>query len=200
MQVTTFENDAGVEINLNKQYDQITPDKLKVEWEQFLIGVDKETREHQNNEMMHKCIMATLTMDVKLQLNPHQNGYIFHKQVYAPLLCKKVLKLSIIDSRATDQQLHINLGGLASYMVSCKSDIKKSHQFFDANYSDLIARGNTVDNPFGLLFDEYFAASNHVFVTYMNDKQDEYFNNQAHMQSLMHDGLMAMAVAMAKYN
>lgn len=197
-QITTFENDAGAKIDLIEQYGQITPDKLKVECERFITGVDKETRARQNNEMMHKCIMATLTTDAKLRLTPHRNDYTFHKQVYAPLLYKTVMKLAIIDSRATDQQLRDNLGDLASYMVSCKSDIEKFHQFFDANYSALIARGKTVDDPIGLLFDGYFAAGDHVFVKYMKDKQDEYFDNQVHMQNLTHEGLMAMA--MAKYN
>ena len=108
------------------------------------------------------------------------------------------MKLAIIDSRATDQQLRDNLGELAYYMVSCKSDIDKFHQFFDANYSALIARGKTVDDPIGLLFDGYFAVGDHVFVKYVKDKQDEYFDNQAHMQNFTHEGLMA--IAMAKYN
>ena len=32
----------------------------------------------------------------------------------------------------------------------------------------------------------------------MKDKKDEHFDNQAHMQNLTHEGLIAMA--MAKYN
>ena len=83
-------------------------------------------------------------------------------------------------------------------MVSCKPDVEKFHQFFDAKYSALLARGKTVDDPLGLLFDGYFAPGDHVFVKYMKDNQDEYFNNQAHMHNLMHEGLIAMA--MAKYN
>ena len=83
-------------------------------------------------------------------------------------------------------------------MVSCKSDIEKFHQFFDANYSALIARGKAVDDPIGLLFDDYFIASDHELIKYIKGKQDEYFNNRAHMQNLAHEGIMAMALA--KYN
>ena len=43
-----------------------------------------------------------------------------------------------------------------------------------------------------------FDAGDHVFVKYIKDKQDEYIDNQAHMQNLLHEGFMAMA--MAKYN
>ena len=108
------------------------------------------------------------------------------------------MRLTIIDSRAIDQQPGDNLRDLASYMVSCKSDIKKFNQFFDANYSALIARGKTVDDPIGLLFNCYFSADDYVFVKCMNDKQDEYFDNQTHMQNLTCEGLMAME--MTKYN
>ena len=49
-------------------------------------------------------------------------------------------------------------------MVSCKSDIEKFYQFFDADYSVWIARGKTVDDLISLLFDGYFPACKHVFI------------------------------------
>ena len=106
--------------------------------------------------------------------------------------------LAIIDSKATDQQLHYNLTDLASYMVSFESDIKKFNHFLETNYSFLIARGQSVDSSIGLLFDGYFAASDHVFIKYMKDKQDEYFDKQSHIQNLTNERLMG--IAMANYN
>ena len=47
----------------------------------------------------------------------------------------------------------------------------------------MIARSKTVNDPIGLLFDGYFAAGDHVFVKYMNDKQNKNFDNQAHMKN-----------------
>ena len=91
-------------------------------------------------------------MDAKLKFTPHWNDY-FHKQAYALILSKTVMKLTIIDSRATDQQFHDNVWDLTSYIVSFKFDIKKFHQFFDANYSAIIARGKTMDDQIGLLLD-----------------------------------------------
>ena len=117
-QISTYENDANVKIDLIEQYGHIMSEKLKVECKRFITGVDKETRACQNNEMIHKCIMAALTMDAKLQLTPHQSDYTFHKQVYEPLLYKTVMRLGIIDSRETDRQLCNSLGDLASYIVS----------------------------------------------------------------------------------
>ena len=91
-----------------------------------------------------------------------------------------MMKLTIIDGGANDWQLHDNLGDLASYIVSCKSDVKKFHDFLDAHYSALIETDKTVDNLIGQLFDECFAAGDHALVKYMKDEQVEYFDNQAH--------------------
>ena len=53
-------------IDLIEQCDQINSEKLKIEHEKFITGVDKEIRAHPNKEMMHNFIMATLTTDAKL--------------------------------------------------------------------------------------------------------------------------------------
>ena len=108
-----------------------------------------------------------------------------------------VMRLTIIDSRATDL-MRDNLEDLASYLVSCKFDIKKFHQFFDINYSALIARCKRVNDQIGLLFNDYFVVCDHVLITYMKDKQDEYYDNQAYMWNPTHERLMTMA--MAKHN
>ena len=102
-QITTFENDAGVNIYLIEQYGQITSTKLTIECKRFITKVDKEARAPQYNGMMHKWIMATLTTDAKLWLAPHQNEYTINKQVYPPLLYKKVMRLAIMDNRTTGQ-------------------------------------------------------------------------------------------------
>ncbi len=49
-------------------------------------------------------------------------------------------------------------------MVS--GDIDKVHNEFDTNYSQLIARGATVDNPIGILFDADLVVPYHNFKTY----------------------------------
>ena len=41
-QITAFENDAGMNIDLIEQYGQITSEKLKVGCKRFITGVDKE--------------------------------------------------------------------------------------------------------------------------------------------------------------
>ena len=43
-QITTFKNDAGVNMDLIEQYDQITSEKFMIECERFITGVDNEMR------------------------------------------------------------------------------------------------------------------------------------------------------------
>ena len=51
---------------------------------------------------------------------------------------KTAMRVSVIESRVNSQQLHDNIGDLASYMVSCNSNIESIHQSFDAKFSALI--------------------------------------------------------------
>ena len=88
---------------------------------------------------------------------------------YRHLYCS----LTIIDNKATIAHLHENLNHLVEYTVTCDSDIKKFHLYFDENYTHLIGRGETVDDPLHKLFKTYLAAQDATFVKYMGEKKDE---------------------------
>ena len=72
--------------------------------------------------------------------------------VYAPLLHKKVMALATINSCATTKTLHSNLREITTYCATVKGDIELLHSYFDTNYSQIIARGATVDDPVEILF------------------------------------------------
>ena len=80
-------------------------------------------------------------------------------------------------------------------MDSSKTEIKKYNQIYNANHSALITRGKTVDDLFTCCLMAIFLQ---VIMCLSRNKWDEYFDKQAHMRNLSHEGLMAMA--MAKYN
>ena len=65
-QITNLENNAGVRVDFIEQYGQITSEKLNIECKRFITGVDKDTMTHQNNEMVQKSIITTLTTDATL--------------------------------------------------------------------------------------------------------------------------------------
>ena len=67
---------------------------------------------------------------------------------------------------------------------------KALQKFVDINCCALIARGKTVDDPTGLLFDDYFAVKDNIFAKYMKKKQYEYFDDQEHMKEIIHNSLI----------
>jgi hypothetical protein len=63
--------------------------------------------------------------------------------------------------------LHNNLQSLGTYAATVSSNINKVHSKFDKNYSHLIARGATIDDPIGILFEAYIVIPCHHFNSYI---------------------------------
>jgi hypothetical protein len=64
--------------------------------------------------------------------------------------------------------------------------------------SQLLAQGQTVDNPIAKLFDAYLATPNHTFRQYISKKQDDYHDgNLGH--EFTYESLMAQATAKFTY-
>jgi hypothetical protein len=102
--------------------------------------------------MMSICFAKLLTAGVQARLLTYQNKYTFDGVEYAPLMYKIIIRLATIDSVATTQTLRDNLQSLGMYAATVSGDIDKVHSEFDKNYSQLIARGTTINNPIGILY------------------------------------------------
>jgi hypothetical protein len=96
-----------------------------------------------------------------------------------PLLHKKVMALATIDSVATTKTLRSNLREITTYCATVKGDIKLLHSYFDTNYSQIIARGATVDNPGDILFTAYSVVPCALFRLYIKNKADQYTDGTA---------------------
>jgi hypothetical protein len=68
---------------------------------------------------------------------------------------KVIMRLATINTVATTQTLRNILLSLGVFAATVHSDINKIHGEFDRNYSQLTARGATIDDPIGILFDAY---------------------------------------------
>ncbi len=68
---------------------------------------------------------------------------------------KVIMRLGTIDSVTTTQTLRDNLQNLGVFAVTVKGNIDKANTEFDTNYSQLLARGATLDDPIGILFKAY---------------------------------------------
>ena len=156
-QITSFINRDGKTIDLIKEYGQIDEATLKTQCERFCKagGADAQSRAKQNNTMMVACLSKTLTASAQAKLLACCAEFTFDGVKYAPLMYKIIMRLTTMDSVATNQSLRENLQALPTFAVTVQGNIDKIHKEFDKNYSQLIARGATIDDPVGILFDAY---------------------------------------------
>ena len=120
-----------------------------------------------------------------------RNEYTFDGVEYAPLMYKIIMRLASIDSAATTQTLRDNLQNLGMFAVTVKGDVDKINAEFDTNYSQLLARGATLDDPIGILFEAYLLVPCYNFTKYIGTKHDEYLHGN--LTGLTHEAMMSMA-------
>jgi hypothetical protein len=190
MQITLFSNSAECQVDIIKSYGQIDKASLKSECERFCKPgeVYSQTRAKQNNMMMSICLAKSLTADVQARLLTYQNEYMFDGVECAPLMYKIIMRLATIDSVATTQMLRNNLQLLRTFAATVGNDIDKIQSDFDKNYSQLIARGATVDNPIGILFDAYLVVPCHHFKMYIHQQHEDYLDSK--LTTITHKALM----------
>jgi hypothetical protein len=141
--------------------------------------------------MMSMCLNKSLTASAKASLLTYRNEYTFDGVEYAPLIYKIIMRLATIDSVATTQTLRDNLQNLGVFAVTVQGDIDKVNAEFDTNYSQLLARGATFDDPIGTLFEAYLLVPCYNFTKYIGTKHDEYLDGN--LTSLTHEAMMSMA-------
>ncbi len=193
-QIINFTNAAGSTININivHQYRQINMVTLQTQCEVFCknTGILFQARARQNNTMMSKYIMKMLIPAARVRLLPFQGDYKIDNVIYAPLLHKKIMALATIYSVPTTKTLHSNLRELPTFCSTIKGDIKLLHSYFDSNYTQIIARGATVDDPVNILFSAYMVVPCNNFRSYIKLKQDAYTDGTL---TLMHEELIMLA-------
>ncbi len=65
------------------------------------------------------------------------------------------------------------------------------HNKFDKNYSQLISRGTTIDEPIGILFEASLVVSGHNFKTYIHHQHKDYLDGK--LTAITHKALMTSA-------
>jgi hypothetical protein len=200
MNITKFTNSKNAVINIVKSYSQINEATLKAGCEIFcdLTGANYQTRASQNNHMMAQCLKKSLTVSALARLEPYQSQYLFNGVEYGPMMYKIIMRLATIDSVATDEALQANQSNLRIYAASVNGDIDLIHSYFNVNYSQLLARGSTIDDPIAKLFDAYLVVPVFNFKQYIAKKQDDYHGGNLG-PTFTHENLMAQATAKFTY-
>jgi hypothetical protein len=124
--------------------------------------------------MMVTCIMATLTDEARARLHPYASEYTRHTTIVGPLLFKTVMRLATIDSIATEESLRAKLRELYMLTSSLGYDLPKIHALFHQYYTQLVARGASIDDPIGILFQIYLTINCTDFRNYIQRKHDMY--------------------------
>ncbi len=96
-----------------------------------------------------------------------------------------------MNSFATMHTLCENLQNLGVFATTVNCDINKIHGNFDMNHSQLLARGATVDDPIGLLFDAYLVVPCHNFKEYICCHHDNWLDRK--LTGMTHKTLMTFA-------
>jgi hypothetical protein len=192
-QITTFTNSVGRQVDIIKSYSQINKATLKSVCERFCKPgqPDALTCAKQSNTMMSICLAKSLTADAQARLLTYRSQYTFDGVKYAPLMYKIIMHLAAINSVTTTQTLHNNLQSLGVYAATVSGNINKVHNKFDKNYSQLIARGATIDGPITILFEAYLVVPCHNFKTYICWQHETYLDGK--LTTMTHKALMTSA-------
>ena len=197
--ITSFQNKDNVTVDIIKNYGQIDEATLCTTCERFCsaAGANSRTRAKQNNTMMSICLDKLLTADAQARLLTYQKDYLIGDVECALLMYKVIMRLATINSVATDQALCDNLHALGAFAGTVSGDIDKINTEFDKNYSQLIARSKTFDDPIGALFTAYQVVPCFHFKTYINQMHEDYLNGK--LPTMTHESLMGMAKSKFNY-
>ncbi len=141
-------------------------------------------------------IVALAARYEKVRLLTYRKDYTFNGVEYAPLMYKVIMRLVTIDSIATTQTLRDNLQNLGVFATTVIGNIDKINSEFDQNYSQIIARGATINNPISIIFEAYSVVPCYNFSTYMKRQHDNSLDKKL---TLTHEALMALAKAKMDY-
>jgi hypothetical protein len=197
--ITFFQNKECNTVDIIKSYDQIDEATLKTANECFCKTgkADTKSRARQNNTMMNICLEKLLTAEAHAHLLTYCKDYLINKVECAPLMYKVIMRLATINSVATTQALRDNLHVLGTFASTVSGNIDKINSEVDKNYSQIIARGTTVDDPIKILFSAYQIVPCYHFKSYINRMHEDYLGGK--LTTLTHESLIGMAKSKFNY-
>ena len=132
------------------------------------------SRAAQDSGMLYSCLMASLYKVGKTKIMVWEKQYKINGKGSGNLLLKIIIRESHLDSNATTTVIRWQLSSLDTYINTIGCDITKFNVFVQNLLEGLASLGETTNNFLSNLFKGYQAVSNHTFVKYINQKQEEY--------------------------
>ena len=176
---------------LPTEYGRVTLEQI-AKFEKSYLGTER--REAQDNYMLYKCLMSSLSKEARMKIEGWENEYIIRNNQGTTipsgnLLLKVLIRESHLDTNATTQSIRMKLSNLDDYMNKINSDVTKFNGYVKILVRSLEARGQKSEALLTHLFKGYLSASDKAFVRYINDKKDRYEEGK----SISSDKLMQLA-------
>ena len=175
LSVDTNPNDEEAEEeSLLDNYGSLSLETIRRAEQQYVFT---QTRAAQDNAMLYKCLMSSLTKAAKQKVIVNENEYTIEnnegeKRKSGVLLLKVIVRESHIDTNATTSQIRLKLSSLDEYMKKIESNIPTFNQHVKLLVQALKARKQTTEDLLINLFKGYAAASDQNFREYISRKQD----------------------------
>jgi hypothetical protein len=131
-------------------------------------------RPAQDNIMLFKCLMNSISKEAKNKILIWRNQYSINGYSSGNLLLKIIIRESHLDTNATTSSIRTKLSRLDTYIVTIASDITKFNGYVRFLIDSLAARGETSNDLLTNLFKGYGAATDKVFVEYIGRKLEKY--------------------------
>ena len=124
--------------------------------------------------MMFKCLMNSISKEGKNKILIWKKQYTIQGLSSGNLLLKIIIRESHLDTNATTASIRKKLSSLDSYILTIGSDITRFNGYVRLLVDSLAARGETSTDLLSNLFKGYQAASDKVFVSYIERKLEKY--------------------------
>eukprot|EP00804_Cyclotella_cryptica_P030718 CCRYP_009136-RA/>CCRYP_009136-RA protein AED:0.27 eAED:0.27 QI:0/-1/0/1/-1/1/1/0/399 len=198
--ILKFTNKDSRQISLIAEYGQIDAEILKAACQPFITGINSDKQAAQNNEQMWRCLYNSLTKEAKATLLTYRQDYELmvngEPKPVAPLMYKTIMRLATLDGKATVTALRANLRKLTLYAIKENGNIDKIHTYFNHNYAQLKARGQSVDDVHTILFNAYLqGVPDATFHDYIRRLQDNWMDQTGDMRDATHKDIMKKAKA-----
>ena len=136
-----------------------------------------QSRLAQDNYMLYKCLMRSITEELKTKIYMYEQDYSIGRVRSGTLLLKVLYQEAIMDTNATINEVHKKLEKLDEYMRDVNSDISKFNQHIEGIIIALQQQGKSLDTLEMHLYHGYQDASDEQFRHYIDAKHHQYIES-----------------------
>jgi hypothetical protein len=136
--------------------------------------INTHTRPAQDNVMMFKCLMNSISKEGKNKILIWKKQYTVRNFSSGPLLLKIIIRESHLDTNAATASIRHKLSSLDTYILTIGCDITCFNVYVWLLIHSLAARGETTQDLLTNLFKGYQAVNDKTFVSYIGRKLEKY--------------------------